>query len=167
MALKSWLASLKMDVTSVTPVQAPIHAGLRRNVMDVADVTGVTHVGYPVAVETSVTSLEMQTLPPEPAWGLGCTPVTPVTAEVINAETHAANDLLSGDLLSATPTEPIRVFRRRGPWHTGREAMDAKAYHAHHFNCHTCIAAGRCTRCDGRCAVGLVLWTTYTGASDL
>ena len=100
MALKSWLASLKSDVTAVTPVQAPIHTGLSCNGMKVPDVTSVTEMGRSAAVETSVTAAENQTLQPKPAWPLGCTLVTSVTAEIINTESRAANDPLLGDLLT-------------------------------------------------------------------
>lgn len=37
----------------------------------------------------------------------------------------------------------------------------AAAYHAHHFNCTTCIAAGRGAQYGQRCAVGMALWRTY------
>ena len=47
------------------------------------------------------------------------------------------------------------------PWLTGTEQLAAQAYHAHHFNCHPCTAAGRSNRHGRRCAVGLALWNTY------
>ena len=68
--------------------------------MKVPDVTSVTEMGRSAAVETSVTAAENQTLQPKPAWPLGCTLVTSVTAEIINTEFRAANDLLLGDLLT-------------------------------------------------------------------
>jgi len=37
----------------------------------------------------------------------------------------------------------------------------AAAYHAHHFNCPTCIAAGRGSRYGHRCGVGTALWSAY------
>ena len=37
----------------------------------------------------------------------------------------------------------------------------AQAYHAHHFNCSTCIAAGRGAGYSLRCGVGAALWTSY------
>ena len=43
-------------------------------------------------------------------------------------------------------------------WH----ALDA-AYLAHHFNCPTCIAAGRGTRYGLRCGTGAALWRAYSG----
>ena len=39
-------------------------------------------------------------------------------------------------------------------------ALDA-AYLAHHFNCPTCIAAGRGSRYGLRCGVGSALWRAY------
>ncbi len=37
----------------------------------------------------------------------------------------------------------------------------AAAYHAHHFNCPTCIAAGRGSRYGQRCGAGMALWRAY------
>lgn len=37
----------------------------------------------------------------------------------------------------------------------------AAAYHAHHFHCPTCIAAGRGTRYGLRCGAGAALWRAY------
>ena len=47
------------------------------------------------------------------------------------------------------------------PWLNETEKSAARAYHAHHFNCHPCVAAGRSNRHGWRCAVGLALWNTY------
>jgi hypothetical protein len=44
-------------------------------------------------------------------------------------------------------------------WH----ALDA-AYNTHHFNCPTCIAAGRGSRYGQRCGVGMKLWLAYQDA---
>lgn len=49
-----------------------------------------------------------------------------------------------------SPSNPV-------DWH----ALDA-AYLAHHFNCPTCIAAGRGTRYGLRCGTGAALWTQYS-----
>jgi hypothetical protein len=38
----------------------------------------------------------------------------------------------------------------------------AAAYHAHHFNCPTCIAAGRGSQYGQRCGVGVTLWRAYS-----
>jgi len=37
----------------------------------------------------------------------------------------------------------------------------AAAYHAHHFNCPTCVAAGRGSRYGQRCGAGMALWRAY------
>ena len=37
----------------------------------------------------------------------------------------------------------------------------AAAYHAHHFACQTCIAAGRGSQYGLRCGTGAALWTSY------
>ncbi|MBA3595288.1 MAG: hypothetical protein H0W47_16080 [Polaromonas sp.] len=37
----------------------------------------------------------------------------------------------------------------------------AAAYQAHHFNCPTCIAAGRGSRYGQRCGAGMALWRAY------
>lgn len=37
----------------------------------------------------------------------------------------------------------------------------ALAYHAHHFNCPTCIAAGLGSRYGLRCGAGIALWRAY------
>ena len=44
-------------------------------------------------------------------------------------------------------------------WH----ALDA-AYNVHHFNCPTCIAAGRGSHYGQRCGVGMALWRSYQDA---
>ena len=46
---------------------------------------------------------------------------------------------------------------------TGWHALDA-AYLAHHFNCPTCIAAGRGSRYGLRCGTGAALWRAYAAA---
>ena len=38
----------------------------------------------------------------------------------------------------------------------------AAAYHAHHFNCKICIAAGRGPRNGQRCGAGKTLWRAYS-----
>lgn len=40
----------------------------------------------------------------------------------------------------------------------------AAAYHTHHFNCPTCIAAGRGRQYGLRCGAGAALWRAYTAA---
>jgi hypothetical protein len=38
----------------------------------------------------------------------------------------------------------------------------AAAYHAHHFNCATCIAAGQGSQYGPRCGAGMALWRAYS-----
>ena len=42
----------------------------------------------------------------------------------------------------------------------------ASAYHAHHFGCHHCQAAGRGWEYGLRCGVGAALWTAYADTAD-
>ena len=42
----------------------------------------------------------------------------------------------------------------------------AAVYHAHHFNCATCIAAGRGSRYGQRCGAGMALWQAYCDGSE-
>ena len=173
MALKSWLAALKSDVSHVSGVQAPIHAGLGRYVTETAGVSGVSGTDGVVASDTADTSGFPVPYQANPLIPLACTGDTADTCKTIDTEANAANELLSGELLtdlsqnSAKAIEPKRLFRQRGPWLTGTEQSAAKAYHLHHFHCHQCIAAGRGILYGRRCAVGLALWTDYTGANDL
>jgi len=164
MALESWLTSLKADVSGVSDVQANIHAGFGRYVTDTPDVSGVSDSGGVVAGDTADTARENQTYQVKPNIHAGCTPDTPDTCKKINTEAGAANGLLSGDLLAATPTEPKRLFRPRGPWLSDTAQAAARTYHAHHFSCHDCIAAGRGSRYGQRCGTGAALWTGYQNA---
>jgi photosystem II stability/assembly factor-like uncharacterized protein len=45
-------------------------------------------------------------------------------------------------------------------WHE----LDA-AYQRHHFNCKTCISAGRGSRYGRRCDTGTALWTRYSATA--
>jgi len=172
MALDALWALLIPEVSGVSEVQAPIHAGLRDTPAVLPEVSrvssndsGGTVTAIPGGADTPDTPAENVRYQAQPAWALACTLDTPDTPEKINAEAHAKNDLLLGDLLTATPDEPKRLFRQRGPWLTGTEQSAAQAYHAHHFNCHTCIAAGRGILYGLRCDTGSALWLVYTPAT--
>lgn len=58
----------------------------------------------------------------------------------------------ANDEASQAPTPPDDPT----DWHE----LDA-AYMTHHFNCKTCIAAGRGQRYGWRCGRGAALWTLY------
>ena len=156
MALSSWLASLKADVSNISGVQAPIYAGLGRYVTEATDVSGVSETCGVVACDTADTARERQTYQRQPAWALACTGDASDTAEVINTDSQTTE-------AAATPTqtEPMRRFRPREPWLTDSEQAAATAYYAHHFSCHTCVAAGRGDCYGKRCELGLALWSEY------
>lgn len=78
---------------------------------------------------------------PKPAWIGACTPVTAVTAE--------------------NPTGWLELDRKPPPDPTDWHEL-AREYHAHHFNCQTCIAAGRGAQYGLRCGVGAALWRAYS-----
>jgi len=64
-------------------------------------------------------------------------------------------------LTHALQVEPVQALPVDAPtdpadWH----ALDA-AYNRHHFNCPTCIAAGRGSRYGLRCGTGAALWRAY------
>lgn len=42
----------------------------------------------------------------------------------------------------------------------------AAAYHAHHFHCPTCVAAGQRLGYGPRCGVGMALWVGYQDAVE-
>lgn len=174
MALDALWAVLMPEVSGVSKVQAPVHAGLRDTPAVLPEVSRVSGNDSGEMVWAITGGADTPDTPPgnvryqpQPAWALGCTPDTHETPERINTELFAGAELLSGDLLAPTPTEQKRLIRQRGPWLTDTEQSAAQAYHGHHFNCSTCIAAGRGNRYGRRCAVGLALWKDYTGTDDL
>ena len=169
MALDALWAVLIPEVSEVSKVQPPIHAGLRDTSAVLPEVSRVSsnnssgaNAAMPGGADTADTPPQNVRYQAPPAWALGCTLDTPDTPEKTNADIQTTET-------AAIPTqgEPKRLFRQRVPWLTGAEQSAAQAYHAHHFKCRTCIAAGRGTRYGRRCALGLVLWNEHTGADDL
>ena len=169
MALDALWAVLIPEVSGVSEVQAPIHAGLRDTPAVLPEVSrvssndsGGTVTAMPGGADTPDTPAENARYQAQPARALGCTLDTPDTPKKINA------DIQSTDA-AATPNQAgiKRLFRQRRRWLTDTEQSVAQAYHAHHFNCHTCIAAGRGTRDGRRCTVGSALWSDYNGTGDL
>lgn len=68
---------------------------------------------------------------------------------------------------------PLRAHKAALAYALQAEAVDATDWHAldaaynmHHFNCRTCIAAGRGARYGLRCGVGMALWNANTQAGD-
>ena len=89
MALESWLASLKPDVTNVTHVTGIPSKGTRCNASEKPAVTHVTDRDVKPEFVTSVTSATNQTLHRKPILGMAVTPVTSVTSEIIVTDTQS------------------------------------------------------------------------------
>jgi len=71
----------------------------------------------------------------------------------------ALADALQPEQVKPIPSAPASAAPEPTDWH----ALDA-AYLAHHFNCPTCIAAGRGTGYGLRCGTGAAFWRAYTAA---
>ena len=82
----------------------------------------------------------------------GCTPDTPDTPRLIDARANTQIGQLGEAANNPAPEPPTNPK----DW---REL--AQAYHAHHFKCSTCIAAGRGTVYGPRCGAGAALWNAY------
>ena len=113
-----------------------------------------------LAVETLVAQLSHAglNLSMAPAGGLAVAPSRHLTADLrdlIRSSKALLIDWLTAanDAASHAPDPPDNPL----DW---KEL--AAAYHAHHFNCPTCIAAGRGSRYGQRCGVGMALWRAYS-----
>ena len=92
-----------------------------------------------------------------PTGGLAVAPASHLTAELrvlIRSSKTLLIDWLTAadDAASHTPEPPDNAV----DW-----KVLAAAYYAHHFNCATCIAAGRGRRYGQRCGAGMALWRAY------
>ena len=112
-----------------------------------------------LAVETVVAQLAQAglNLSLAPAGGLAVAPSSHLTADLrdlIRSSKALLIDWLTAanDAVSHAPDPPENPL----DW---KEL--AAAYHAHHFNCPTCIAAGRSSRYGQRCGAGMALWRLY------
>ena len=77
--------------------------------------------------------------------------------EPLRQHRQALTHALQFELQEALPaTPPADETPEPSDWH----ALDT-AYLAHHFNCPTCIAAGRGSRYGQRCGAGMALWRAY------
>ena len=92
-----------------------------------------------------------------PAGGLAVAPSSHLTAD-LRALIRSSKALLIDWLTAANDADSHAPGPPDNPadWH----ALDA-AYLAHHFNCPTCIAAGRGSRYGQRCGAGMALWRAY------
>ncbi len=71
----------------------------------------------------------------------------------------ALAEALQAEPVEPSPSAPAGAAPEPADWH----ALDA-AYLAHHFNCPSCIAAGRGSRYGLRCGTGAALWRAYSEA---
>lgn len=92
-----------------------------------------------------------------PAGGLAVAPASLLTAD-LRALIRSSKTMLM-DWLTAANDGEIHAPDSSG------EPADWKAlaatYHAHHFKCAICIAAGRGSRYGQRCGTGMALWRAY------
>ena len=113
------------------------------------------------AVETVVAQLADAglNLSLAPAGGLAVAPSSHLTAD-LRALIRSSKALLIDWLTAANDADSHAPDPPDNPldW---KEL--AAAYHAHHFNCPTCIAAGRGSRYGMRCGTGAALWRAYSG----
>lgn len=112
-----------------------------------------------VAIETVVEQLAHAglSLSLAPAGGLAVAPSSHLTAELrdlIRSSKPMLMDWLAAGNVDARhapdPPDAPADWKER-----------AAAYHTHHFNCATCIAAGRGSRYGQRCSAGMALWQAY------
>lgn len=95
-----------------------------------------------------------------PAGGLAVAPSSHLTADLRDL-IRSSKALLIDWLMAANDT----VSHEADPPDSPSEWKElAAAYHAHHFNCPTCISAGRGSRYGQRCGTGLTLWRAYSDA---
>lgn len=92
-----------------------------------------------------------------PSGGLAVAPSSHLTADLRNLIRSSKALLIdwlkaANDAASHEPDPPVNP----SDW---KEL--AAAYHAHHFNCPTCIAAGLGSRYGQRCGAGMALWHSY------
>lgn len=104
-----------------------------------------------LAVQQVVESLRLAglKLAVTPERALKVTPASSLTAELRDL-IRASKDVLIDWLDADAANDP-------SDWHEL-----AAAYHAHHFNCRFCIAAGRGAQYGLRCGVGAALWRAYS-----
>ena len=111
------------------------------------------------AVETVVAQLADAglNLSLAPAGGLAVAPSSHLTADLRDL-IRSSKEQLIGWLTAANDTASHALDPPDNPvdW---KEL--AAAYHAHHFNCPTCIAAGRGSQYGHRCGAGMALWRAY------
>jgi hypothetical protein len=97
-----------------------------------------------------------------PAGGLAVAPVRYLTADLRNL-IRSSKAMLIDWLTTANEAATRATYTPVNP--QGWKEL-ATAYHAHHFNCPTCIAAGRGSHYGQRCGAGMALWRVYCDSSE-
>ena len=112
-----------------------------------------------LAIETVVAQLEDAglNLALAPAGGLAVAPSSHLSADL--------RDLIRSSkalLINWLTTAEVAASHAPNPPVNPQDWKElAAAYHAHHFNCPTCIAAGRGSRYGQRCGAGMALLRAY------
>ena len=117
----------------------------------------------PFAVETLVAQLFAAglKLSQAPAGGLAVAPSSRLTADLRDL-IRTSKALLIDWLNAASSVGDHAPDRTANPMNWKALAAD---YHAHHFTCAACIAAGRRTDQGSHCPEGAVLWNAYQATS--
>lgn len=129
------------------------------------------------AAVTPVTPEKSTGLQPEPAWIGACTFVTPVTPLFVDTRAIVQIGEAGNGLARPEPDAPENLIKPAMPVAANDPTPEpptdpnawrelAAAYHAHHFNCSVCIAAGRGAGYGLRCGAGAALWIPYDRASE-
>ena len=123
MALKSWLSTLKGDVSAVSPVQAPNPKGASRNVLETADVSGVSGSGNRGLDDTSDTARTRPAYQHQPARSSACTGDAAETSQnfdyevqLVTKEAIEYSDRYCWPKSSAMNFEEINTFKVRLQW---------------------------------------------------
>lgn len=161
MALEALWTVLNLEVSRVSKVQAPIHKGLLETPAVPPEVSkicrGQRHANdkeFNFATDTRDTLEQSKGYQLMPLLALDFTPDTPETSKL-----EFGNEINYSSTLEKNYKS--NQFSRLGKsWLSTSEELAANAYHAHHFNCRVCIAAGK--RYGERCKEGLGLWLRYS-----
>lgn len=160
MALEALWTVLNLEVSRVSKVQAPIHKGLLETPALPSEVSEIykgqrqaNDKEFNFDTDTLDTLEQSKGYQLQPLSALGFTPDTRETSK------YEVDNKFNYSSLCQTDSKSNQFSRLRKPWLTTSEELAANAYHAHHFNCRVCIAAGK--RYGNRCQEGLDLWHRY------
>ena len=97
-----------------------------------------------------------------PAGGLAVAPSRHLTAD-LRALIRSSKTQLIDWLTAANDAESQAPDPPNNPLAWKELATE---YHAHHFNCSICIAAGRGSQYGQRCGAGMALWRAYCDCTE-